>query len=371
MTTYLADILDVDLLNEMLETKMVRAQTLTDMDINGRVSQLAILNYAPECVYSNTWNDVTRKCRGLIYNCDTLEVLARPFEKFWSAGQLVDRPELGVIPASSNFRIFDKVDGSLGIGYTRPDGKYAIATRGSFSSEQAVHATALWQNRHGNWEARTDATPMFEIVYPENRIVLDYGEADELVYLGSIEIATGKFLPPNPTSAIFFKQVEEYTAMEAERENKEGYVLWYPEENFRVKVKHEEYVRLHAIVTMANTKTIWRALKDGTELELLDLPDEFSGPVKQLVERFKSEYRLLEIDAKMTLQIVNNLDELEGLPHTGTRKEQAHYLKTHCTRIITAIVFKMIDGKDYSETIWNHLEPKQAESIFGFDEGER
>lgn len=352
--TVLADILNVDLLNEMLETKMVRAQ------IHPEFPQLAILNYAPECVYSNTWNDVTRKCRGLIYNCGTNEILARPFEKFWSASQLQDRPELGTIPTSAEFRIFDKVDGSLGIGYTRPDGKYAIATRGSFSSEQAVHATAVWQNRHGDWEPRTDVTPLFEIVYPENRIVLDYGEADELVYLGSIELATGQFLPPNPTSAIFFKQVEEYTAMEAERENKEGYVLWYPEENFRVKVKHEEYVRLHAIVTQANTKTIWRALRDGTELELLDLPDEFSGPVKQLVDRFKSEYRVFEVESKYALAICHQIT---------SRKEQAAWLDRNCNRVVKSTTFKMLDNKSYEEVIWNALEPKQAESIFGFDEG--
>jgi hypothetical protein len=46
--------------------------------------------------------------------------------------------------------VTDKLDGSLGILYPTPDG-HAIATRGAFVSEQALHATELWLDRYAGW----------------------------------------------------------------------------------------------------------------------------------------------------------------------------------------------------------------------------
>ena len=40
---------------------------------------LAIFNYTAACQYSQTWDDVTRQCRGLIMNLDTERIIARPF----------------------------------------------------------------------------------------------------------------------------------------------------------------------------------------------------------------------------------------------------------------------------------------------------
>ena len=48
---------------------------------------LAILNYTHQAAYDNLWNDATKVCRGLIYNLETLEVVARPFPKFFNWGQ--------------------------------------------------------------------------------------------------------------------------------------------------------------------------------------------------------------------------------------------------------------------------------------------
>lgn len=352
--TKLHEILDTNLLAKMLDGKYV------NQTAHPEFPRLKIFNYAPAAVYESVWNDVTRKCRGLIVDTVDYEVLARPFEKFWSASQLEDRPELGVVPENEPFRIFDKADGSLGIVYYKPDGDYAMATRGSFTSDQAqLGSEMLYEHPICDQLRRHEfdgVTLLFEIVGPSNRIVLDYGE-NKLLLLGGVSIDTGEFHTPRAL-APGYDAVDEYSYMEAQRENKEGYVLWYPESNFRVKVKHEEYLRLHAIVTMANTKTIWRALKNNEELELLTLPDEFSGPVQELVNGFKSQFRVLEVEAKYSLAICHEIP---------TRKEQAEWLTANCNRTVRGVVFRMLDDKSYEDVIWNALEPDQAESIFGFD----
>jgi len=329
---------------------------------------LAIYNYTPAAVYENVWNDVTRQCRGLIVDRSAGgfgKVIARPLPKFWSAEQLEGRPDLGVIPATEPFRIFDKADGSLGIVYYKPDGDYAMATRGSFTSDQAELGTQLLYEHPICDELRRHEyeglTLLFEIVGPSNRIVLEYPE-DALLLLGGVNIATGQFYPPSEVGNGYLSVEEYHSAVlqEGDRPNKEGYVLWWPHNDFRVKVKHDEYKRLHAIVTMANTKTVWRALMEGARSELMDLPDEFLEPVKKLIAQFEAAYKAIEVDAKLYYHIVTTDFE--------TRKEQAEYLCRRVVPIVRSVVFRMLDDKPYEQAIWKYLEPEQAEPIWGSNE---
>src|SRR5438874_2440055 len=98
---------------------------------------LTIYNYTAKCQYDQLWSDVTRVCRGLIID-DNGTVVARPFPKFFN----MDEHSRSDIVFSKAFTITEKVDGSLGVLYPSGDG-WAIATRGSFTSGQAVKATEI------------------------------------------------------------------------------------------------------------------------------------------------------------------------------------------------------------------------------------
>jgi RNA ligase len=87
--------------------------------------------------------------------------------------------------------VTDKADGSLGILYPLPSGGWAMSTRGSFASEQAAHATQVLNERYGDFQPAPGVTTLVEIVYPQNRIVLDYAGMDDLILLGGVEVATG------------------------------------------------------------------------------------------------------------------------------------------------------------------------------------
>ena len=46
---------------------------------------LRILNYTPKAQFTpEQWNEVTDKCRGLIFDSRTGDIVARPFSKFWN-----------------------------------------------------------------------------------------------------------------------------------------------------------------------------------------------------------------------------------------------------------------------------------------------
>ncbi|BCJ54475.1 hypothetical protein Asp14428_59500 [Actinoplanes sp. NBRC 14428] len=182
--TLLHDVLDPVELTAALENGHVRTQRHPSRPY-------VIYNYTEACQYAGAWTPVTLACRGLIADESTGRVLARPLPKFFNHTEShapVLRPEARVA-------VTEKVDGSLGIIYPDGDG-WAVATRGSFASEQALHATRVLRTRYAEFAPPAGLTVLVEIIYPENRIVVDYGGLDDLVLLGAVEIATGRTYGP-------------------------------------------------------------------------------------------------------------------------------------------------------------------------------
>ena len=103
--TPLRDLVDLDLLDEMVTRGFVSAQTHPSRP-------LRIFNYTAACQYSGEWNAATLLCRGLVVNSDSGQVLARPFAKFFNYGQ----PGAPALDPTAPVTVFDKLDGSLGIG---------------------------------------------------------------------------------------------------------------------------------------------------------------------------------------------------------------------------------------------------------------
>ncbi len=241
--TKLMDLFSLEALQENIDGGFIRAQTHSEFP------QLTILNYTELTQFSRHWNVVTKMCRGLIYNTETMEVLARPFPKIHNW----DEPSAPRITEDAPlFSWSNKEDGSLGIAYRQPDGELAIATRGSFTSEQAIHATELLRKHPErymfvNKDLERGSTTLFEIVYPDNRIVLDYGGMDALLHLGSVSIEHG-YYEPNMVIAASETRTFYDLLQDLSRKNKEGWVAWLSPYK-AVKIKQADYVELHRIVT--------------------------------------------------------------------------------------------------------------------------
>jgi RNA ligase len=184
----LTDLFPAGALDAAIEAGLVRAQTHPALP-------LTIFNYTEKCAYDGIWSETTLTCRGLIADCVTGEVVARPFLKFFNHGQ----PGAPAISLEAAVEVTDKADGSLGIIYPTPDG-YAVATRGSFASDQAIRATEMLRTRYAGWTPPADHTVLVEIVYPENRIVIDYAGMSDLILLGAVHVPTGRTVPPAQVS---------------------------------------------------------------------------------------------------------------------------------------------------------------------------
>jgi RNA ligase len=305
---------------------------------------LTIWNYSQKTQYEGKWDEITLRCRGLVTD-DEGNIVARPFKKFFNIEEAKHN-------ATKEFDVYEKMDGSLGIFFYFK-GEPVFASRGSFTSEQAIKGTELLDKY--NWERGTyeGYTYMFEILYPENRIVVDYGEEEKLVVLGVINTTTGEDCKFDEMESEGFNIVKKYHTIKNYEhlkslnwENKEGFVVKF-ENGDRCKIKFEDYLRLHKIMTEISTKSVWECLSKGDDIyEMLkDVPDEFFKGIDAYIEELKSEYKSIEVKTSATFDLYKDLN----------RKDFAESVKWNK---YAPILFKRMDGKDYSDAIWRVIKPK-------------
>jgi len=340
-----------DLFGEDAEAEVLEQFMLGNITLRSHPddAEYLIANYTPKAAYDGEWNDITLASRGLIFHTITEEVLARPFAKFFNYGQ-TGAPQVAL---TTEITATNKFDGSLGIAYMAPDGHPAIATRGSFASEQAIHATKVLRRDADlmSWildELSDGWTPLFEIIYPENRIVLDYGDRDYLQYLGSMRNDTGAFFPYGDELLTFGDLLAR-----PDRPNAEGYVVWL-DRHTAVKLKQEDYVALHSIVTGLNEKSVWREVQKGPEefnAFVANLPDELQDWANAVAAKLNIEFSV----------IMRYIDELylavsEGEP--DGRKEFALEVQRIVPDAYRGYMFNIADGKDYQDKVWKLIEPR-------------
>lgn len=329
---------------------------------------LRILNYSRKTQFEKYWNEMTLLCRGLIID-DDYNVVAWGFPKFFNYEQHAPE-EIPNLP----FEAFEKMDGSLGIAF-RYEGDWIVATRGSFESEQAIKAKELLlkyferMNINVAWNIYSrEEILLVEIIYPENRIVCDYGDVEKLVLLAVYNRNTGEELAYNDWSKYYsdygFEVVKRYDGLndiQALREmneiNREGFIIRFSN-GMRVKIKFADYCRLHSIITNVSTKDIWEFLRDGKDFdELLErVPDEFDSWVREQQEKILNEYHAITFAAhKEYASIVNSFDRDFSKKDFALKALQSEH---------HALLFNIYSGKDLSKTIWRMIEPEYSKPFW-------
>jgi RNA ligase len=218
------------------------------IDVNKHPSEdLYIYNYTRKTQYESLWDEVTLQCRGLVLD-GTGEIVAKALDKFFNVGEEKDELEW---KASEHVWIQEKIDGSLGILFFY-NNKWHLATRGSFTSEQAIRGMQILEKKYDLKRFMAEAVYIVEIIYPENRIVVDYGDQEKLVFLSvtsnDTELNWNTAMLVFNGSGIAYEDIVlsnlvfDADATMAEHlkarneENREGYVLRFWPSNKRVKI---------------------------------------------------------------------------------------------------------------------------------------
>ena len=354
---------DLNILNDYIERGLLIKNSHPNLPLD-------IYNYSRSCQFSKTWDEITLNMRGTVLDCEG-NIVARTFPKFFNMEE--HKPE--EIP-NEEFEVFEKMDGSLGILF-HYENEWHLATRGSFVSEQAIRGKKIL-SKYRYDKLITGFTYLFEILYPENRIVVDY-DYEDLIMLAVIDNKDGYELRihdndihlegirfVNMYNNLGFKIVKKYDGVKDYKQlksiidnNAEGFVIKF-KSGFRMKIKGEEYVRLHRLLTNFSNVDIWELLKDGKNLdEFLDrVPDEFDKWVKETIRNLQyHKYAIGERAGKIHDYFrYGKYNDRETEP---TKKEFAEHLEfCNVEPSIRSICFAMWDRKDYDHIIWKMLKPK-------------
>lgn len=279
---------------------------------------LKIYKYSQDAVMERRWNEITLIARGLILDTDEKRVLSTPFLKFFNYNELVPTSEL----MEKDFRATEKMDGSLGILFYYRG--WRIATGGSFASEQAQ-----WANKYlekyistGWLDFDTEVTYLLEIVYPENRIVVPYSN-DALYLLSAYK--RGYELDYNKLSSVAFsagfEMPETYDFNELDKILHEASVINYTREGFvvrfksgvRVKIKGDEYCRIHKLISRVTPIAVWEMLLNGDDMDrvLDDLPEEMESDYKSIVSILRGNLKDMLDGLEYAYEVTKHLSNKE------------------------------------------------------------
>jgi RNA ligase len=355
--SYIHEIAPLSLWSEMVKEGYVKTQFHPTLPY-------VIYDYSEIAQYERVWNPVTLASRGLIVDYRTGFVVSHVLSKFFNYGE----QELDSQLLSEPIIVSDKLDGSA--GYSYPDGLgLSISTRGSFTSDQALHATDVLKTRYeGKWLPDDNRTYLWEIIYPQNRIVVNYS-FDDIVLLAAIDNTTGISMPASEVTEWLWRKTEEfpYSSLDEvlvapERNNVEGFVVHFRESDVRVKIKQEDYVALHKIVTGLNKKRVWEVLSTGTDYLswVAAFPDEFVQEIELMTEELNEAYNSLvkEIDEAYATVV-------SELPVGFSRKDFALKV-TKDYKNISAFLFSKLAEQDLSAKIWKRIEPDFEKPVWGF-----
>lgn len=327
--------------------------------------ELFIYNYTQKAQYESHWCKETLMCRGLILDAKG-NVIARAFDKIfnWFEG--------GRISKSSIKTITEKFDGSLGICF-KHNGRVQFATRGSFTSEQARWAMQYWHSFFGSDDSMIPlgTTLLFEIIYPDNRIVIDYEGQEDLVLLAIRHNDTGEYFDYFPNLVKFahhigltlvpFRSFNNPEAILSDAgglpPNKEGYVAQFTDGSW-FKFKGDEYVTLHRLIsTLSYKNTLIAIQKNGLEEFLANIPDEFHREVKGWASEI--ETRVNDIRS-FVIGVYQGYDFDMSMPEKRQRKKFAAWAMDEW-RHISGYLFALLDGKDIEDMIYRQVSEAHKE----------
>ena len=259
--------------------------------------------YTTNTVYSEDWDNVSLHARGIVFDYATGEVLARPFDKFFNLGEMIDT-ETGVLKPIAGyvkqhlgfdnlsgdykhqkFRVMDKLDGSLGIAFWTGTDWY-VKTAGSFESDQAKWANEWFDMIIDPSILDKSKTYLFEIIYDEDKHPIEY-DFEGMVLLGIVDTLSGieeplsEILRVAKELNIRHAEVLEFTDFDEVvkyaknlPKTKEGVVITF-ENGFKLKVKGDEFLALQKIFHFLTKDVIyenflWNSVDANQETSVKD-----------------------------------------------------------------------------------------------------
>ena len=238
----------------------------------------------------------------ILINVETDEQVACAFPKFFNLDENED-VQFEKLPWDQPYEVYEKLDGWLGVLYRRK-GEFYVSSRGSFHSPGAEWASEFIKTK--DLSALPDeVTLVFEIITPEQRIILDYEGDRNLHILAAFNRLTGDEYPrakaeewAAATGLPIVKKhdsltIEDCQKIAEEVEGTEGFVIRFSDGR-RVKVKTDWYCHLAKIMMNLSPISMWECMEKGRvpRSRLTEIPEELRALAESYKDQLEEQYKL-------------------------------------------------------------------------------
>lgn len=303
----------------------------------------------------NHWNEITLRTRGLILDSNGRIIFNCP-RKFFNFQQNNFANDT-YKRLKDDFKIYEKLDGSAIWVVNDSEYGFIVSSKSSFTSEHASWAKEIIEQKFKEKDLifKEGICYCFELIHPENRIVVDYGEEKTLKLWGlktqsgeTIELEddivdtsyfeTPKFLGTNKDKTA----IDDYI----NHKNVEGVVLKGIGDD-RIKIKSQTYLELHRIKTECTPNRILELLMSGKRVSDYDFPDEFLKEVQSYEDIYLKKYQ----------QIYNQIESAEKILHNLSDKEIG---LAEIDGFLKSGIFNLRRNKDVSKLIWRKVKEENV-----------
>ncbi len=302
-------------------------------------------------VDNDSFDDPVRlECRGLLFDTETGDIIRRPLEKFHNYGE---KGTYDTLDWSEDHIVMDKRDGSMIAAFIN-DGKVRFGTRAGIT-EHSIKAEKHLTSRLAQ-ELRvcieTGYTPIFEWTSPENQIVLKYS-SDDIRLLAIRNRVTGEYVSWSDLqnwSFVFkipivdsfdIKLSQDYVFNYRQTvSGVEGYVVFFPSTGFHIKIKTDDYSKMHRAVSfMERENMILPVVLDELYDDILPaLDDERQAKLKDYAAAVLHEVADYVEDIEMDVSWIKT--------EFDTRKDQALWIQGNTDKRLWPVYFRGLDGDE-------------------------
>jgi len=279
--------------------------------------------YSQETFFDKSWDDVTKSCRGLIFYKG--EITNHPFPKIFNLDEVEETSldqVMTLIDNDEKYVICHKVNGHLCIvDYVSELDKFLVHTKGSLQDNEMnqidkemffTEHTNMIQKIRSNGER---ATFMFESLHDSDKHTLydqdvtKYGE-NKLVLLGAYYYFTNgadqkRWKSLLPWSLQKWASLDGNPCVEHDEEkaldqdtiklmfdeiDTEGYVIWFTNLDFRVKVKTTDYWKMRFRKELTPDTIIDKFVSGGQERIQNRYPEEIADKAVELIKLYFMRY---------------------------------------------------------------------------------
>ena len=303
----------------------------------------------------NHWNEITLRTRGLILDSNGRIIFNCPskFFNFQQNNFANDAYER----LKDDFKIYEKLDGSAIWVVNDSEYGFVVSSKSSFTSEHAEWAKEIIEQKFKEKDSifKEGICYCFELIHPENRIVVNYGE-EKTLKLWGLKTQSGETieLEDNIIDTSYFETpkllgtnndkdaIEDYIS----QKNVEGVVL-KGEGDDRIKIKSQTYLELHRIKTECTPNRILELLMSGKRVSDYDFPDEFLKEVQSYEDIYLKKYQ----------QIYNQIESAEKVLHNLSDKEIG---LAKIDGFLKSGIFNLRRNKDISNLIWRKVKEENV-----------